>query len=480
MKNTTRMALMVVMMICTTGAKGQNFDVFFEDATLRLDYIMGGNANQQYIFLHDLKKQDRWAGRRGRLTEAFVRGNGQLTMKDHDTQQTIYVHTFSTLFQEWLQYPEAQTTNRSYETAYNVPFPKKKVDITISLTDVHAQEVATMTHTVDPTDILIRKIGNSGIPFQYIWKGDAPSSDQQQSASNEPDQSRGRNYVATPYDPFKGVNLTDCVDLAIVAEGYTEAQMGKFYQDAQRATDALFEREPFRSLKHRFNVVAVGVSSTQSGPSVPHFGVWNNTAANTHYDTFYTERYLTTKSMHHIYDILADVPFEQIIVMLNSDTYGGGGIYNQITTTTSDHATFKQVLVHEFGHTYAALGDEYAYDDMSTEFYPADTEPWEPNLTTLKDFESKWADLMPKNQPIPTPLDPNVPNFKEVDLNDAKAREALNRCTQVVGVFEGAGYQSKGCYRPAQECRMKVNEVDDFCPVCARAIRRVTDYNTAK
>ena len=117
---------------------------------------------------------------------------------------------------------------------------------------------------------------------------------------------------------------------------------------------------------------------------------------------------------------------------------------------------------------------------MDEIWYPSDVEPWEPNLTTLKDFSKKWADLMPKNQPIPTPLDPTVPDNKDVDLNNAKQMAKLNACTQVVGVFEGAGYQSKGCYRPAQECRMKINEVQDFCPVCARAIRRITDFYTSK
>lgn len=187
-----------------------------------------------------------------------------------------------------------------------------------------------------------------------------------------------------------------------------------------------------------------------------------------------------SQDMHRIYDVLSGVPFEHVIVLVNSDTYGGGGIYNQLTVSTSDHPTFKQVLVHEFGHGYGGLADEYAYDDMDELWYPADTEPWEPNITTLHDFNSKWADMMPKGQKIPTPLNPNVPDIRRIRPNDTKAMEALNQCTQVIGVFEGAGYQSKGCYRPAQECRMKVNEVLDFCPVCARAIQRITDFYTSK
>ena len=471
---------LMICICCAMTTHAQNFDEYFEDATLRLDYIFAGNDREQHIYLQELKKQDKWAGRKSRLAEKFLNGNGQVTMRDHDTQAVIYVTTFSTLFQEWLQYDEAKKVDKAFETSYNVPFPKKSVDITVTLTNNHQAVVTEMTHTVDPKDILIRKIGKNGIPFHYIWKGQTSDAQSTTHVKDEPRSGKGRNYIASDYDPFKDVNITDCIDLAIVAEGYTEAQMGKFYHDCQRAVDALFAREPFKSLKNRFNVVAVAAPSKEAGPTVPHQDVWHNTPAGSHYDTFYSDRYLMSQEMHKIYDLLSGVPFEHIMVLVNSDTYGGGGIYNQVTFSTSDHPTFRQVFVHEFGHSYAGLADEYAYDDMDEEWYPADTEPWEPNITTLKDFASKWQDLMPRKQPIPTPLDPRVPNFKSISKDDAKAMERLNAATQVVGVFEGAGYQSRGCYRPAQECRMKINEVQDFCPVCARAIRRITDFYTAQ
>lgn len=475
MKRTICALGMAIMAVCNAFA--QDFDKYFEDATLRLDYIMAGDQGNQYIYLEQMMRQERWAGRKSRLAEKFLNGNGQITVKDHDTKETIYVWTFSTLFQEWLQYDEAKTLKKAFETSYNIPYPKKPIDVTITLTNNHNKVVAEMTHMVDPNDILIRKMGDNGIPFYYIHKG------KDTSKMREDDKvkgGKGRNYIASEYDPFDGVNFTDCIDIAIVAEGYTEAQMGKFYKDCQRATDALFEREPFSSMKERFNVVAVAAPSRDGGPTVPHHNVWHNTAAGTHYDTFYSDRYLMTQDMHKVYDLLSGVPFEHVIVLINSDTYGGGGIYNQVTCSTSDHPTFKQVFVHEFGHAYAGLADEYAYDDMDEPWYPADTEPWEPNITTLKDFNSKWADMVPKKTPIPTPLDPRVPDFKTIDKNDAKAMEKLNASTKVVGVFEGAGYMTKGCYRPVQECRMKINEVLDFCPVCERAIRRITDFYTAK
>lgn len=466
--------IFALLLLCSAiGAKAQYFDQYFEDATLRIDYVFAGNSSSQQIYLDKLYRQEKWAGRRKRLSEKFLNGNGQLTVRDHQTHEVIYVWTFSTLFQEYMQYEEAKTLSRAYECSYNVPFPKAPVDITVTLTNNHQKVVCEMSHTVDPKNILIQKIGDNGIPFHYIWKGHGG-----QQASAFGSNHASRSYVASKYDPFAGVDVASCVDLAIVAEGYTEAEMGKFYADCQRAVDALFEREPFSSLKERFNVVAVAAPSKDSGPTVPHLGAWHNTACHSHYDTFYSDRYLMSEDMHTIYDLLSGVPFEHIMVLVNADTYGGGGIYNQVTFSTSDHPTFKEVFVHEFGHSYGGLADEYAYDDMDEPWYPADVEPWEPNITTLHDFQSKWADLVPRKTPIPTPLDPSVPNFRQIDKNDQKAMEKLNACTKVVGVFEGAGYQSKGCYRPVQECRMKINEVRDFCPVCDRAIRRITDFYT--
>lgn len=467
-----RLFLLTCIALAALAATAQQFDDFFDGRTLRLDYVFAGNHDAQQIYLEQMYVTPQWAGRKARLADVPLKGNGQIQVKDHATNQVLFVHTFSTLLQEWLATEEATKVNRAFETSYNVPMPKQPVDITVTLTDFHGKVVASMTHTVDPADILIRQIGDNGIPYHYVWKGKTLPVNQKSA-----DQPGKRDYNPTE-GPLDGVpDVTECIDLAIVAEGYSHAQMGKFYSDCQRAVDALFAREPFKSLKNRFNVVAVAAESLEAGPSVPHIGRWRNTAVSTNYDTFYSDRYLTTRDIHHLYDLLACVPFEHIIVLVNSDTYGGGGIYNQLMVTTSDHPTFAQVLVHEFGHSYAGLGDEYFYDDGYESMYPADTEPWEPNLTTLVDFQSKWADMLPKGTAIPTPPDPKVPNYRKI--TNEKEQRLLDAATQRVGVFEGGGYQSKGVYRPAQECRMKVNEVKDFCPVCSRAIQRITDFYTS-
>ncbi|MCM1312950.1 MAG: IgA Peptidase M64 [Bacteroides sp.] len=437
--------LAAIAAIATGSAEAQKFDDYFKNKTLRLDYIFAGDSASQAIYFEQAFSMPQWAGRKDRLSEKFLNGNGQITVRDHKNGDIIYVHTFSTLFQEWQTTEEATKVRKAFETSYIVPFPKQAVDVTVTLTDVHNKVSSELTHTIDPTDILIRPTGENGIPFKYIMKNG---------------------------------DIDNCVDIAIVAEGYTEADMEKFYKDAQRATDAIFGHEPFKSMQSRFNVVAVASPSQDGGPCIPHEGKWTRSATNSHYDTFYSDRYLMTSDIHKVYDILSGVPFEHIIVLVNSATYGGGGIYNQITLSTSDHPTFKQVLVHEFGHSYGGLGDEYYYDDQYSTMYPADTEPWEPNLTTLVDFNSKWADLVPKKTPIPTPP-ANIPNFKTIKPDDKKGWKAINAATQVVGVFEGGGYQTKGVFRPAQECRMKINEVEEFCPVCSRAIVRITDFYTA-
>lgn len=407
-----RLLMIVLSAWCiATVAGAQVFEDDFQDSTLRLDYVLAGNAKQQNIYYCSASKQSRWAGRKARLTESPLRGNGQITLSDHETGRLLYVHTFSTLFQEWQATEEATRVERAFQTPFTVPMPKRPVDVRVTLTDFHAKVTGRLQHTLEPADILIRQVRQPRQPFHCVWKGQA-------LADGEPD-------------------VTACIGLAIVAEGYTHGQMGKFYADCQRVVDALFAHEPFTSLKQRFNVVAVAAESADSGPSIPHQGLWRQTPSDVHYDTFYTNRYLMTDQMHRLYDLLAGIPFEHIIVLVNSSTYGGGGIYNQLTVTTSDHPTFSQVLVHEFGHSYGGLGDEYFYDDGYETMYPADTEPWEPNLTTLVDFKSKWADMLPKGTAIPT-LPVKVPNYKQIKTDEE--RRLLNAATQRVGVFEGGGY----------------------------------------
>ena len=158
--------------------------------------------------------------------------------------------------------------------------------------------------------------------------------------------------------------------------------MDVFLKDAKEATEALFAHEPFKSTRNRFNIVAVKSPSKESGTSEPSKGIWKNTALHSHFDTFYSDRYLTTLNLFELHDWLAGTPYEHIIVLVNTEKYGGGGILNSYNLSMTHHEKFKPVVVHEFGHSFAGLGDEYAYEAESISMYPRDIEPWEENLTT--------------------------------------------------------------------------------------------------
>ncbi len=249
------------------------------------------------------------------------------------------------------------------------------------------------------------------------------------------------------------------VDIVILAEGYTDLEKQKFYDDSKRVSGYLFDEEPFKSEKDKFNITAVFTPSQESGTDVPGEKIYRNTHFNSSFYTFDLPRYLTITDMKDIYDAAAVVPYDQIYVLVNSERYGGGGFYNLITVCTSDNKLSKEVFVHEFGHGFAGLGDEYytstvAYED----FYNLDIEPWEPNLTTLKNFDLKWKNMVPDSIPIPTPR--------------------IAKYNKTVGVFEGGGYMTKGIYSPYMDCRMKSNEAKDFCPVCKESIEKIIQYYT--
>ena len=412
-KTEVRLYLPLLFCLCAIPLSAQDFHRFFRDSTLRIDYVFAGNVEEQRIYVDELNLLPKWYGKRYRLDEVPVEGNGQIIVRSHATHEVVYRHPFSTLFQEWLSYDEAKSTNKSFQNVFLVPMPKDTVDVTVTLFDNRRQEMASMTHQVVPSDILIHKRGYRDV---------------------------------TPYVTLQTArDTTRCIHIAYLAEGYQEKEMDVFLDDARIAMEALFSHEPFRTLRDRFNIIAVKSPSVDSGTSVPREGVWKNTALHSHFDTFYSNRYLTTLHLKDLHNWLAGTPYEHIIVLVNTEQYGGGGILNSYNLSMAHHPKFKPVVVHEFGHSFAGLGDEYAYEAEQIPMYPHDVEPWEPNLTTLVDFESKWKDLVDGGK---------------------------------VGLYEGAGYSQKGVYRACVDCRMRTNENPEFCPVCNRAIRRLIDFYT--
>lgn len=429
-----KFSTILVLLFVSTIVLAQDFNRYFIDATLRIDYTFIGNIKQQHIAVDELCKIPRWYGKHQRLSELPVEGNGQITVCDHKTQTIIYRNSFSTLFQEWLSNDEAKTATKSFENVFLVPFPKDTADITIELRDNRRSVMTQLTHMVVPNDILIRKIGDKSV---------------------------------TPYETLQqAADTSRCIHIAYVAEGYTEAEMPTFLNDCRTAMEALFAHEPFKTLRNRFNVVAVKAPSAESGTSNPGKGIWKNTALHSNFNTFYSDRYLTTLHLKDLHNWLAGTPYEHIIVLVNTDNYGGGGILNSYNLSMTHHSAFKPVVVHEFGHSFAGLADEYAYDYEAIPMFPHDIEPWEKNITTMVDFKSKWSDMVKKGTKIPTeqPADLDKPNAKKEKWQ--------------IGAYEPAGYSMHGVYRAYPDCRMRTNNNPEFCPVCQKAITELVKFYT--
>lgn len=400
------------LLISAIRVNAQRFEDYFEDRTLRLDYTFAGNHEQQQLYVDELVSLPHWYGRRQRLDEVPLKGNGEMTVRSKADGKVIYRHTFSSLFQEWLSTEESKRTRKSFENVFLVPYPKQPVDITVELRDYHNRVNASMTHSVDPKDILIRRTGERQV---------------------------------TPYVTLQqAADTSRCIHVAYVAEGYQQHEMGTFLEDCRVAMQSLFSHEPFRRMQDRFNMVAVMSPSAESGTSWPAKGIWKNTVLGSHFDTFYSDRYLTTLHLKRLHDVLAGTPYEHIIILVNTDHYGGGGIYNSYNLTYAHGPQFRPVVVHEFGHSFGGLGDEYPYGDDDPMYFP-DTEPWEPNLTTRHDFNGKWEGL----------------------VSEGKA-----------GLVEGGGYLSKGVWRGFENCRMRTNEEPEFCLVCQLALTRLIDFYT--
>ena len=407
-----RRALFLLLWLTATYAQAQDFDQYFEDRTLRLDYTFAGSEVIHDIFVDELIALPHWYGRRNHLSEVPLTGNGQIIVRPHNREEVIYRHSFSTLFQEWLATEEAKHTQKSFENVFLVPFPKDTVDITVEIYDYHGETVNWIRHTVAPKDILIRKAGERDV---------------------------------TPYDVLhQAADTSRCIHIAFVAEGYTADEMDHYLDHCRQAIGSLFHHEPFKSMQDRFQIIALKSASRESGTSEPSKGIWKNTALGSHFDTFYSDRYLTTLHLKRLHDLLSGTPYEHIIILVNTEHYGGGGIYNSYNLSYTGGKNFLPVVVHEFGHSFGGLGDEYAYGNDDPTYFE-DHEPWEPNLTTKATAFIKWENL----------------------IQEGKA-----------GLYEGGGYLEKGVWRGAENCRMRTNEEPEFCAVCQQALVRLINFYT--
>jgi len=401
-----------------------NFDDYFEDKTLRLDYFHSGDKENNYYSIDELIEEPYWGGSKVNLIDIFNYGRYKFEVYDIETNKLIYSRGYSTIFNEWQTTEEAKHTTKTFNETVVFPFPKKAVLVVFYASNRKNEWIKKFEYEVNPENYFIK------------------------------------TERVDEYNKFEIVNSGDPsvkVDIAIIPEGYTEDEMESFKKDCDRFADYLFNASPFSENRDKFNIWGIEAPSIESGTDIPKEDVWKKTLVNSSFYTFDLERYVMTYDNKTLRNVASNAPYDQIYVLVNSDKYGGGSIYNHYSMSVTGNQYFEFIVTHEFGHGFASLADEYYTSDVAyQDFYPLDVEPTDPNLTTLVDFDSKWNDLVEEGTPIPTP---NTDEFKDK-----------------VGAFEGGGYMEKGIYRPAEDCTMKSIKVDNFCPVCKMSIQQMIDF----
>ena len=401
-----------------------NFDKYFYDKVLRFDFMFAGNAEKTLVYPVGMKEEPFWAGSMQNLIDPFNYGNFRYELYDSTGNTLIYSRGFCTLFQEWQTTAEAKTINRSFYEVATMPFPRNSVRFVLNIRGRNGSFSKLYETYINPADYFIRK---------------------------EKVRDAAVSRINEAGDPHK------CVDFAFIAEGYKADEMQKFRDDVKKMTGILFNEAPFSDYRDRINIWAVEAVSEDSGTDIPGEKIYENTAVNSSFYTFNLDRYLTTQDIKTVNDFAAEVPHDHIIVLINSPRYGGGGVYNYYTGTTVDHALSPKVFIHELGHGFAGLADEYYSSEVAYDnFYPLNVEPWEPNITTMVNFDSKWKKMILKDTPVPTPSEKKYNN--------------------VTGLFEGGGYSAKGIFRPEMDCRMKSNSDKGYCTVCKEAVKKMIEF----
>ena len=410
----------VILVFCQSVSAQDVFHEFFEEKTLRFDYMhVGGFASESIVF-DEMIEEPIWGGRKVNLIDTLNLGEYKFTISDTVTQSILYSQGYSTLFGEWRTTKKAKEIARSFSGSVIFPYPKNPVNLTIYSRDRKNVYQEIFSFIIDPQNYFIKKKTN------YFYDVDTIM--------------------------FSG-NSLDKYDIVFIPEGYTEKNMDKFILDCNTLSEYLFNYKPFDSLKNNINIWAVKASSSDSLCDIPADDEWYNTLLNSSYYTFDSERYIMTTDYKRVRDVASNAPYDQIYILANSEKYGGGAIYNHYSLTVTNNPKFKEIFIHELGHGIAGLADEYGYDDTFDDFYKKDVEPWEKNITTLVNFNEKWKSMVETDTPIPTPDD--------IYYSD------------IVGVFEGAGYVNQGVYRSSYNSIMRSLKGDGFNKVSQEALKEV-------
>ena len=400
------------------------FDRYFENNTLRIDYFHSGNFEHEYYRPDEFIKKPVWAGSLVNLTDTFNYGLFRIMVYDSVSDKLIYSRGYSSLFAEWRNTSEGKGSCGNFSETVNIPFPKETIKLIFQSRDSVNQWKNVENMYFNPK-------------YNYISKP------------------KMYNFEIFPLH-FSG-DVHKNLDIVILADGYSKNDVDKMKKDFDKFRNYILKAYPLNENANKVNIWAVASISEQSGINNPNDSVYVKTIVNTSFNTINSDRYIMTTDNKTLQNVLYNTPYDQIIIMCNTNKYGGGGIYNFYSTAAAGSPVADFLLTHEFGHAFAGLADEYYTSEVSVEdFYKLNIEPWEPNITTLINFGSKWKKLIQKDIPVPTPDSSEFKNF--------------------IGVFEGGGYMSKGVYRSYIDCTMKSIKYNMFCPVCSGAIQKMIDY----
>lgn len=452
------------------AAETPAFDRFFTAKTMRVDYFHTGDVDEEVVSLDQIVSDGPWPGSRTRLVDETNFGKYHFEVIDRDTNRVIYSRGFASIYGEWETTDEAKQVHRTFHESLRFPWPKKPVQVVLKKRDRENSFREIWSHVIDPDSRFVNKADVA--PAGKVW------------------------------NIFRNGDPATKVDLLVLGDGYTAAEMEKFHRDAKRLVDKLFATEPFKSRKKDFNVWAVDTPAAASGVHQPRTRDDRRSPVGAEYNAFDSERYVLDFDNKRLRDIASSAPYDFLEILVNEKQYGGGGIYNFQATCSVDTGFAEYVFVHEFGHHFAGLADEYYTSDVAYETGgAARPEPWEPNVTALHDPENfKWRDLVEPGTPLPTPWQKEV--FEQHSREIQKRRRALRasgapesemdklfreqqafetrllgaeKYAGKVGAFEGANYEAKGYYRPQADCIMFTRNEVGFCKVCRRAIERIID-----
>jgi len=487
MKRLAAVAVLVALTAgCARAQKGPSFDDWFVDRTMRVDYYHAGDASGEAVTLDRVYDQGIWAGSRAHLIDPFNLGRYLVKVYDEASGTLIFSKGYDSYFGEYrTSGPALQGVRRTYHESALLPYPKKPVRFTVEARDRQNAYKLLFSESVDPAAAtVVREALVPGVKVLKVLESGHPRRK---------------------------------VDVAIVAEGYTAAEEAKLKADLDRFAAVFFTLEPYKSHRDKFNITGVFKPSPESGCDEPSHGTFRATVLNASFDALGSERYLLTEDNRSLRDIAAHAPCDALYIMVNHKRYGGGGIYNLYCTFTTDNQWYEYLFLHEFGHSFAGLADEYYTSEVAyNEFYPAGVEPAEPNITALLEpGKLKWGDLASPGIAVPTPWE--KAEFDDMDGAYQKVRAEINgriaamkregaaaaevarveaeserlsrahaekvdaflrasRFWGRIGAFEGAGYAAKGLYRPQLDCLMFSKGSKPFCKVCEAAVLRTILY----